>query len=191
MDFIGVAIKVIAKLFCLAKGLNCAGTTAVLTPAGCGKSWISSNCISRNDALLLDLDSLSLLSLTKDQLEHLDKLKVAGNAQSVLLFLLPLFKEFLKNTRSKFKNRDIILFTSKPEVLDYLKTYINRRLVFCPSESFWNVILDKIESAQEKKDMTASRTSLVASFGKKVRIFNSWSDLGTQLSQELQITQRV
>lgn len=191
MDIVGVAVKVLARLFCLVKGINCATTHALLVPAGCGKSWLASNCVSRDEALLLDLDSLSLLSLTKDQLEHLEKLKSEGASQALLLFLLPIFKTFVKETRDRFKSRDIILLTSRPEVMEYLQKLISKKYIFVPSESFSQTILDKVSDAHKKKEMISSRTSIVSQFGKKSRVFNSWADLQSQLSQDLHLTQRI
>ena len=190
MDLIGPVVKVISRLFCILQGVNCSKVSCVLLPSGCSKSFICSNMMSREESILLDLDSLSMLSLSKDQLDHLEKLKSEGSSNALALYLLPLYKQTLKDLRQKFKSKNIIIFTSEPQVLTYMKSLINKRYVWVPSESFFSVCLEKVDETAKKR-MVSSRTSIISQFGRKSRIFSSWSDLGSQLGAELQLTQRV
>lgn len=192
MEAVNLVVQVILKLFCLAKGLNCSRSTFILMPQGTGKSWISSNMTSRDaGSLILDLEELSQLSLTKDQSETVEKLKNAGSKQSLLLFLLPLWKAYFKDLREKFPSRDVFILTSHPETLSYLKKYISKKYVFVPSEAFFQQILSQVDDEGKKKAMTASRTAILAAFGAKARVFTSYPDLSSQLNAELSITQRV
>jgi hypothetical protein len=191
MEVIGPIFKVIAKLFCLVKGINCARTTAVVLPSGCGKSYLSSNYTSRSEALLLDLEDLSRLSFTTEQVKQVDHLISTGNKQSLLMWLLPHMKDFFKSIRSKFQSRDIVVLVSQPEILDYLSSYINKKLIFVPSEAFFNQIIGQVEDEAKRREMTASRTSIISQAGRKARVFTSWSDLSAQLHASLDVTQRV
>ena len=191
MDLASGIFAVVQKLFCLFRSVNCQRTTVILLPEGCGKSHASSNMVSRDGALLLDLESLSDLQLTTDQSAQIQRLVSSGNKQSLLMFLLPLWKTFVKETKVKFRHRDLYVLLSQPDSLDYMKNLIDRKLVFVPSEQFFNTILDKVSEPEKRKSMTASRTAIVARYGAKARVFSSFGDLQSQLAQELAITQRV
>lgn len=191
MEVIGPILKVIGKVFCLVRGINCSKTTAVVLPSGCGKSYLSSNYTSRSEALLLDLEDLSRLSFTTEQAKQVDQLIANGNKQSLLMWLLPHMKAFFKDIRSKFQARDIVILVSQPEVLDYLKASINKKLIFVPSEQFFAQIIGQVDDEAKRKEMTASRTSIISQAGKKARVFNSWADLSAQLHASLDVTQRV
>jgi hypothetical protein len=192
MDIIGSIFNVVKTLFCLAQGVSCHRKTVVIIPKRCGKSTIASKFTSVNPKqILCDIESLISMSLSAEQKETLQTLTRSQEWSSIRLFLLPLYRDFVKDLTMKFKHNNIILFTSSPDVSTYLN--ITSKLVYVPSTPFFEEILAREAPSDQvlRKTMTQSRNEIVATYGDKCRVFSSYADLERMITEDCALSAKI
>lgn len=190
MDIVVGVFNIVRQLFCLAQGANCNSKVGLLLPKGFGKTHLSQSLQSKNkDTILLDIESLVSMSLTDEQRTTLNNLQRSQEYQNIKLFMLPIMKAFLTDIRTKFKKSGMIIFTSSPEALSHME--VRTKLVYVPSQSFFDDVLSKIPDEQKKKVMTNSRNEIISQYGSKARIFSSFQDLERQISEEMDLSPKI
>lgn len=177
---ITLAVQVIAKLFCLAKGARCGAKHAILLPSGCGKSTLVKNLNSK-DKIFIDLEELLFMSLSKEQREHHDKLKTEGNLTSLKIYIYPIFKALLKDILAKFKGKESHIFISDVQLAEFLGLKVS---AYVPNETFFKDILAH-SSAEDREQMQASRIEILHRFGKRVNVFGSWEGLNNLIKEDV------
>lgn len=190
MDMIGSLLNIIKGLFCIASNINCGKKVGILLPRGCGKTHLSQSLQSKEKStILLDIESLVNMSLSDEQRNTLSNLQRSQEYQNIKLFLLPIWREFLKDLMGKFKHSSVMIFCSSPEALSHLD--VSRKEVFIPSQSFFDEIISKISDPAKQKSMVNSRNEIISAYGSKAKIFSSYQDLERQISDDLQLTPKI
>jgi hypothetical protein len=190
MDIISGIFKVVSKLFCLASKINCGRKLGILIPKGFGKSTICQKLNSQNrNQILCDLESLAQMNLSQEQRENLDALNRSSQFQNIKLFLLPIWRDFLKDLMSKFKHQNVIVFSSSVEAFSYLE--IKNKKVYIPSQSFFDSIIATITDEGKRKAMIASRNEMITAYASSSKVFSSFVDLEKQLSDDLGLIQKI
>lgn len=190
MDFIGGIFNVIKSLFCMASKINCGRKIGVLIPKGFGKSTVCQKLNSqKSNQILCDLEALAQISLTAEQKESIDTLQRSNQYQNIKLFLLPIWRDFLKDLMIKFKHQNVVIFSSSVEAFSYLK--ITNKEVYIPSQTFFEQTLATVTDESKKKAMTSSRNEIITAFAGKAKVFSSFIDLEKQLSEDVGLIQKI
>jgi hypothetical protein len=192
MDSLATIFKIVKTLFCLAKGISCHSKTVIIIPKRCGKSTLVSKYNSINPKqILCDIEALMSMTLTTEQKETISTLSKSQEWSSIRLFLLPLYKDFITSLTTKFKHNNIVIFTSSPDISDYLN--ITSKLVYVPSTVFFEEILAREAPSDQvmRKAMTQSRGEIIATYGDKCRVYSSYAELERMLSEDAKLTAKI
>lgn len=190
MDFLGGIFNVVKTIFCMASKINCGRKIGVLIPQGFGKSTICQKLNSQNkNQILCDLESLAQINLTQEQKDNLQALSRSQQYQNIKLFLLPIWRDFLKDLMTKFKHQNVIVFSSSVEAFSYLD--VKNKEVYVPSQAFFDTIMATIQDESKRKAMTASRNEIITAYSGKSKVFSSFQDLEKQLADDLGLTQKI
>ena len=174
----------------MASKINCGRKIGVLLPQGFGKSTVCQKLNSQNkNQILCDLESLAKINLTQEQKDNIDALSRSQQYQNIKLFLLPIWRDFLKDLMTKFKHQNVIIFSSSVEAFSYLE--VKTKEVYVPSQAFFETTLATIQDESKRKAMTSSRNEIITAFSTKVKVFSSFQDLEKQLSEDLNLTQKI
>ncbi len=190
MDLIGGIFNVLKQIFCMASKINCGRKLGILIPKGFGKSTICQKLNSQNkNQILCDLESLAQMNLSQEQRENLDILNRSSQFQNIKLFLLPIWRDFLKDLMTKFKHQNVVVFSSSVEAFNYLE--IKRKEVYIPSQTFFDTFISTITDEGKKKAMISSRNEIITAHAGKAKVFSSFVDLEKQLSDDLGLVQKI
>lgn len=189
MDIVGSLFNAIRVIFCMASKINCGRKIGVLIPKGFGKSTVCQKLNSQDkNQILCDLESLAQINLSQEQKDSIDNLQRTNQFQNIKLFLLPIWKDFLKDLMSKFKHQNVVIFSSSVEAFAYLD--VRKKEVYIPSQNFFDQII-ATSPEDKKKAMIASRNEIITAYANKAKVFSTFQDLEKQLSDDLGLTQKI
>ncbi len=165
------------------KKIKCQGDVAICAPHNSGKSFFINNVSSKKFALL-DLEENVALHLSKEEKELLGAL---DNNSSKNLHYFPLCKKYLQEIKKNHKGRNLIIFSSNFELLEYCG--LKKIYSFVPSNSLTeNIKLNLNE--EQKKIFESSRIDLMLK-AKDITSFNSFDDFNKSLINKYKLQAKL
>jgi hypothetical protein len=114
-----------------------------------------------NTANVLMIDAMEDIINTQrsDEREMLKEL-ANTNSNAFCVKMFPLVSKYLDECRKAYKNRPIILFTSEPELVEYLDVPLTHVACLLPSMSFYQKLISDF-SEEDLKLLSETRENLI------------------------------
>jgi len=154
----------------------------VLTSRKSGLTTQLQELDNHQDILLIDAMEDVLSTQPNEERELLKEL-ANNNTDAFCVKMFPLVKQYLDDCRKTYKNRPIILFTSEPALVDFLKVPKYQVACLLPSMQLYQQLLIDFQE-DDLRLLSRSRESLIKLPYAKF-FFSSFEGLHTQLEKFL------
>lgn len=166
------------------KKIKCPQDVAIVAPHYSGKSFFV-NSVSSKKFALLDLEENVRLHLSKEEKELLASL---NNNSSYNLHYFPVVKKYLQQIKKDHKGKNLIIFSSNYELLEFCG--IKNIMSFVPSNELSNNIKLTLDE-DKKKQFDSSRVDLMLKAGDNLISFNSFDDFGKQIINKFKLQAKL
>lgn len=177
-------VKFLSKIKCRYSSLS-----AVVSPRKSGRTELVKSLEDKR-YILLDLDSSVKMEMTNEETQKLNQLERDNESTSYNSFYYPLCKRYLQKLKKNFKKKNIIVFSSDPELVKYLE--ISNVLYLSPSNKLFSTILDKYQNDNGlKKLLQQSRDNVVSHAGKKLCAYNSYEQMMSLVADKFSLKPKL
>lgn len=171
----------LSKMF---KGIVCNRIVGLAIPAKAGKSVLSDNISTHENWLILDVERLIELSMTKEEAERLSHIKGTSSYQ---IHAYPMYKKYYLDILKSHKNRNIIVMASDLRLLDYLG--IKKTYTFVPNNKLADAISKTLDE-DNCKLFNDTRLDLLANT-KNYITYEGFDKLGELLVEKFKLRTKL
>lgn len=137
-------------------------------------------------AVILDEDDI-INTQTLDKQDLLVSLR-NSNTDSYLVQLFPLLKTYLDDIRRIYPKKPVIIFTSQPQLINFLGLKKQNCCVFLPNTEFYKSLMSNMDT-DDVSQMTSSREQLLGESYARI-MYRSYKDMLRQLDRLIFRTQQ-